>query len=223
MKCAGDRRIIKSRQRGKCPGGIPAGASHDDPSPGIHFPNRFYRAEREIVPQFRRNVAHLIEQFKRNGIPLMPPSFQLQPQSDETLLERLILQQRNRFGDVAAVADCLVEIQHDMQMIFSTPVEKLLDLPENRFPPDSRRGFQYDLIESEPDVIHSPGGDPPDVILGDVALKVFQISNRDRMTPRFRKHMKSLVIGQPAADSHSAAESGKGVVLFHPCAFPFLS
>ena len=105
---------------------------------------------------FRRNISYFIKQFKCDRIRVMPAPFDFPPEGDETLLQRGILEQGDRFGDIAVVADRLVEVEHHAEVIFPAPAEKFADFPEYRFPPDARSGFQYNLVEAEPDMVNSP-------------------------------------------------------------------
>ena len=151
----------------------------------------------------------------------MPAPFDLQPEIDEALLERGVFQQGDRFGDVAVVADRLVEVQYGVQTVFPTPAEKFVDFPEERFARDSRRGFQHDLIESEADVIHPPRGDSSDILFGDVAFEVLHVADGDGVAPRFREHVETFVIGQPPADAHATAKPCKTIDLSHRNSFQF--
>ena len=66
-----------------------------------------------------------------------------------------------------------------------------------------------DLIEAEPDVVHAERCDIFDVAPGDVSLEVFKISDREREPPFGRQNIEALVVGEPAADAHTAGKTLK--------------
>ena len=87
------------------------------------------------------------------------------------------------------------------------PLDKAVDALQHALAPDAGRFLQHDLVKAQPDMIHAHAGDVVDVPFGDIGIEVLQVALRDRHAPLVGQHVESLVVGQPAADSHAALKA----------------
>ena len=139
----------------------------------------------------------------------MEAFFKFNPEGDETVLEFGVVEECDRFRNVAVVADGLVEIEDGVQSVLFAPGYEVRDELEHAVAVVIRGIFHDNLVESETDVVEPIGGDPDDVLFGDVAFKVFEIADGERQFPFVGKDVETFVVCEPSADAHAAGEAGE--------------
>lgn len=209
MKRINNVPVVKQTKIFQCIRTVPAGAPDNDLPRRIELAQRPDRLPGESVPKFRIDVAYFVQQLKRNSRTVMEPPFKFHPERDETPFQFRIVQQRHRFRNIAIVADRLMQIQHNIQTVCFTPADKLRDPCENTVPVPVRRLLQYDLIKSEPDMIHAVRCNAGHIRFCDIGVKMLKIADRKLEFPLLRQHVEPLVIGQPSADPHPVRKTGE--------------
>lgn len=129
--------------------------------------------------------------------------FEFDPDIDKSLLEFVVVQKLPCFRYVAIVADSLVHVEDDIESRLVAPLGEVMENVPDLFPVGTWLFLDDDLVEPQPDVVHSQRSDVIDVTLCDVRLEVLHVSNCDWKPPVQRKDVESLVVGQPAANTHS--------------------
>ena len=133
----------------------------------------------------------------------MPAPFTFQPERNETVLQVVIIQQLYGAGHIAVIPHGFMQVQHAAQLIFPAPADEVIQQAECPFPVLVRLLLQHDLIEAHPDMIHAEGGDVRHIIFRDITFKMFVVADGQQHFPFFRQDLKTLVVGQPAADAHT--------------------
>ena len=187
---------------------IPFCGADDYPTSRIDCTDCLDSPVSQVIPQFGINIEHLIQQFEHYIRVVCKSLFKLHPDIDETALEFRIVHKGKFLLDIAVIAECLMHIEDDIQIVLLAPIHKIDHMGYDFFAIYSRiiMLLDYNLIEAKPDVVHLHLGDISDIPFSYILPEMLQVPNGYVHSPVFRQHIESLVVRQPSADSHTTFE-----------------
>ena len=96
-----------------------------------------------------------------------------------------------------------MQIQNYIKIVFFAAFYKIFDKCKNAFSVFVRLLLNNDLVKTETNVVHTERCDIFNIVLGYVSVKMLKISDSKHQSPVLGQYIKSFVVRQPAADSHS--------------------
>ena len=199
---------------GEVAAGVPVGGADDDGAGGVQGAEGGQRARGQLVPGVGGVAAHLVEQLEHDVGCAGEMAFEGEPEVDEAILELGGVEEGDILGDVAVVADGLVEIEDRREAGRMAPADEAVQQRQDALAVDAGTLLQDKLVEAQADVVEAQRGDVVDVGLGDVGVEVLEVADGEDKALGQRQDIEALVVGEPAADAHALLELA-GVVCVH--------
>ena len=117
-----------------------------------------------------------------------------------------------------------MEIEDDAETARLEPAAKAVEQVEDFLAVDAGALLEHALVEADADMVEAHRRDVLRVRLREVRAEVLEVADREARPPRLRQDVEALVVREPAAEAHAAAEFGKRFALhartFYPNAQP---
>ena len=140
--------------------------------------------------------------------------------SQSAVLQLGALEQLHGLLHVAVVADGLVEVEDDAEAARLEPPAEAVQQAEDLLAEDAGALLQHALVEADADVVEAHRRDVLRVRLRQIRAEVLEVADREPRPPRLRQDVEALVVREPPAEAHAAAEIGERFTLHAPTFYP---